>query len=272
MLEPMIPNALTIAGSDSSGGAGLQADLKTFAVHGVYGASVVTALTAQNTKGITAVHAVPVDFIAAQLDAVYSDFTLAAIKIGMVGTEAAIRAVVSWLGGIAAVPVVLDPVMVATSGEALLDVGAESALVRGLMPLARLITPNIAEAACLLGEGLADNVDTMERQAKKLHGLGAQAVLLTGGDLAGPEAVDVLVNADGAVRFAAKRLVTPNTHGTGCTLSSAIAANLALGRPLCDAVERAKAFVGGALAAAGQLSVGEGPGPLNHGFRSIPFK
>ena len=260
----MVPNALTIAGSDSSGGAGIQADLKTFSALGVYGASVVTALTAQNTRGVTAIHPVPADFVAAQLDAVLSDLDIAAVKIGMAGSADAIAAIAGRLACGVGAPVVLDPVMIATSGDALLDDAAEAALVEALLPLAWLITPNAREAARLLGCEPARDAAAMRDQAERLLALGPRAVLVTGGDMEGAEALDVLVDAEGPRAFAAKRVVTANTHGSGCTLSSAIAAHLALGATLRQAVERAKAFVTQSLQTADVLRVGKGRGPLNH--------
>lgn len=259
-----IPIALTIAGSDSSGGAGIQADLKTFSALGVYGASVITALTAQNTRGVKAIHAVPADFIAAQIDAVCSDLAIAAIKIGMTGTADAIQAIAEGIGSLGSTPVILDPVMVAESGDALLDTGAEQALSEKLIPLAALITPNLHEAARLLDEPAAASEDAMRDQARKLHELGPQAVLVKGGHGRGPEAVDILYDGQNFTRLAAKRVDTTNAHGTGCTLSSAIAALLARGAPLGEAVERAKAYLTAALAHADELDVGTGAGPVHH--------
>jgi len=260
----MIPNALTIAGSDSSGGAGIQADLKTFSALGVYGASVITALTAQNTKGVHAIHGPPVSFIEAQLDAVLGDLRIDAIKIGMVGNAEAIAAIAAKLRGQDTGAIVLDPVMVAGSGDLLLEPGAERALISELLPLADLITPNLDEASRLLGCEKASNEDEMERQAAALLELGSRAVLLTGGHLAGAKAVDFLASDKGGVRLSAERVETANTHGSGCTLSAAIAGYLALGSEMREAVERAKAFVARALAEADALDVGAGAGPLNH--------
>lgn len=260
----MIPNALTIAGSDSSGGAGIQADLKTFSALGVYGASVITALTAQNTEGVHAIHAPPVSFINAQLDAVFGDLRIAATKIGMVGSAEAITAISSKLRQSATGPIVLDPVMVAGSGDPLLEEGAERALISELLPLADLITPNLDEAARLLGRQRAGDAKEMERQAAALLALGPRAALVTGGHMEGPEAIDILVESAGTVRLSAERIATPHTHGSGCTLSAAIAAHLALGAEMRLAVERAKAYVARALSMADELNVGQGPGPLNH--------
>ncbi|HEX3502200.1 MAG TPA: bifunctional hydroxymethylpyrimidine kinase/phosphomethylpyrimidine kinase [Xanthobacteraceae bacterium] len=255
--------AVTIAGSDSGGGAGIQADLKTFSAMGVYGASVITALTAQNTKGVTAIHDVPADFITAQMDAVFSDLHPGATKIGMLGNAAAIAAVAQGLEHHHAHNVVLDPVMIASSGDKLLHDDAIEAL-RKLIARARVVTPNLPEAASLLGEAQARNEDEMRAQAQKLLALGAEAVLLKGGHGSGPESVDLLLEGVTYTRFAAPRIDTQNTHGTGCTLSSAIAAGLAKKLLLIDAVNDAKAFVSAAIAAADRLKVGSGHGPVHH--------
>jgi hydroxymethylpyrimidine/phosphomethylpyrimidine kinase len=261
-----VPIALTIAGSDSGGGAGVQADLKTFSALGVYGASVITALTAQNTRGVFAVHAVPVDFIAAQLDAVFSDLDIGAVKIGMLGNAAAIEAVAAGLERHRARNIVLDPVMAATSGEKLLRADAIDAL-RELIARANVLTPNLPEAAALLDVPVARDELDMRRQARTLLALGPGAVLIKGGHGDGPESIDLLVEADECMRFAAPRVATRNTHGTGCTLSAAIAAGLAQGKELREAVRDAKAYVSAAIAAADRLGVGSGPGPLHHFFR-----
>jgi hydroxymethylpyrimidine/phosphomethylpyrimidine kinase len=257
------PIALTIAGSDSGGGAGIQADLKTFAALGVYGVSVVTALTAQNTKGVFGIHAVPAHFIAAQMDAVFGDFGVTAVKIGMLGSAAAIEVVGAGLMRHHARNVVLDPVMVASSGEDLLPADALDAL-RALIPRTSLITPNLFEAATLLGMPLARDENDMRLQAEKLRALGAAAVLIKGGHGGGPESVDFLLVAGEVVRLAAARIDTRNTHGTGCTLSSAIVAGLAKGQPLGEAVKQAKSYVTAAIEAADRLAVGSGHGPLHH--------
>jgi hydroxymethylpyrimidine/phosphomethylpyrimidine kinase len=256
--------ALTIAGSDSGGGAGIQADLKTFSALGVYGASVITALTAQNTRGVSAIHDVPPDFIAAQLDAVYSDLRVAATKIGMLSLPQTIRAVAAGLDRHGARNVVLDPVMVAASGDPLLRPEAVDTLKRELFPRALLVTPNLHEAAALTGAPLARDEAEMRAQGDALLALGAKAVLVKGGHGAGPEAVDLLVEPGGAHRFAARRVATKNTHGTGCTLSSAIAAGLAKGKPLAASVAEAKAYVSAAIAAGVKLEIGAGRGPVHH--------
>lgn len=263
----MIPIALTIAGSDSSSGAGIQADLKTFSALGIYGASVITALTAQNTRGVSAIHAVPADFITRQLDAVFDDLDIKSIKIGMVGSAEAVTAVAGKLGALEGIPIVLDPVMAATSGDPLLDADAEQALRKNLIPLADLITPNLEEAARLLGEKVsASGKAQMQDQAKRLMELGPRAVLIKGGHGEGSEAVDILWDGENVTRLAAPRIDTRNTHGTGCTLSSAIAAELAKGRPLDEACTSAKKYLTGALAAADTLEVGQGNGPVHHFF------
>ncbi len=260
----MTPSALTIAGSDSSGGAGIQADLKTFSALGVYGASAITALTAQNTQGVEAVLVVPPDFVARQIKVVARDLNIAAVKIGMLATSEVIEAVAGALESLPGVPVVLDPVMVAASGDILLDEDAIDTLRTVLLPRADLITPNLPEAAKLLDRDTAKDERTMSDQAAALKQLGAKAVLIKGGHAEGDEAVDILVDGAGELRLAAPRVATGNTHGTGCTLSSAIAAELAKGASLRDAVTSAKAYVTAAIAAADQLGVGQGRGPVHH--------
>ncbi|MGZ3411698.1 MAG: bifunctional hydroxymethylpyrimidine kinase/phosphomethylpyrimidine kinase [Xanthobacteraceae bacterium] len=256
--------AVTIAGSDSGGGAGIQADLKTFSALGVYGASVVAALTAQNTQRVSGIHDVPPDFVAAQIDAVFSDFDVGAVKIGMLSNAGVIAAVADGLMRYRARNVVLDPVMVATSGDRLLDPAAVDALRSKLFPLANLITPNLPEAAALLDAPVASDENAMREQAERLRAIGARAVLIKGGHGSGDEAVDLLVQASGVTRLAVPRLSTRHTHGTGCTLSSAIAAGLARGQSLGDAVRGAKAYVTAAIAAADRLGVGHGHGPVHH--------
>ena len=257
------PIALTIAGSDSSGGAGIEADLKTFAAFGVYGACVITALTAQNTKGVFAIHEVPGDFIAAQINAVFSDLAIGAVKLGMLAHAAAIDVVAAALDRYRPANVVLDPVMAASSGERLLQQGAIRRL-RDLIRRASLVTPNLPEAAALLDAPLARDENEMRAQAEKLLALGAGAVLIKGGHGDGPQSVDLLVGAEGSLRLAALRLATRNTHGTGCTLAAAITAGLANGLALEEAVKHAKDYVTAAIAAADRLAVGSGRGPLHH--------
>lgn len=254
--------ALTIAGSDSSGGAGIQADLKTFSALGVYGASAITAVTVQNTRGVTAVHTIPTDIVRGQIDAVLGDLDVRAIKIGMVSEVPVIEAIADGLAG-SAIPIVFDPVMVAASGDRLIHEGAEAALRERLLPIASLVTPNLPEAGVLLGEEPASDPAGMEEQAVRLAEL-TEAVLLKGGHLSSGDSVDVLVTSAGCTRLSAPRVATENNHGTGCTLSSAIAAYLARGESLEDAVAKAKSYLSAALAAADRLSIGSGRGPVHH--------
>ena len=257
--------ALTIAGSDSGGGAGIQADLKTFSACGVYGASVLTALTAQNTQGVTAIHDVPVDFIRAQMDAVFDDLAVNAVKIGMLSQVPIIEAVADGLNHHKPAAIVLDPVMVAESGDPLLAQEAEGSLVKHLFPIADVITPNLHEATRLLGCEMAETRDAMEDQARRLLAMGAKAVLLKGGHSKGADAEDCLVSGDGeTVWYSAPFIDTKNTHGTGCSLSSAIASHLALGQDLPEAVRRAKAWLSQAIAHADSLQIGSGAGPVHH--------
>jgi hydroxymethylpyrimidine/phosphomethylpyrimidine kinase len=258
------PVALTIAGSDSSGGAGIQADLKTFAALGVYGASVITALTAQNTSGVTGIHLVPADFVTAQIDAVFSDLDVKAVKIGMVAQLATLDAIVAGLTRWSPKHVVLDPVMVATSGDRLLATDAVEAVRTKLLPRASLITPNLPEAAALLDEPVALREVAIESQGKRLLALGCPVVLIKGGHGQGTESIDYLVSGNGIVALAAPRIPTKNTHGTGCSLSSAIAAGLAKGEDIETAVRKAKVWVSAAIAAADRLGIGHGNGPIHH--------
>ena len=259
-----IPIALTIAGSDSSGGAGIQADLKTFAAFGVYGASVVTALTAQNTRGVTGIHQVPADFVAAQIDAVFGDLDVGAVKIGMVAQLATIDAIVAGLARWSPGPVVLDPVMVATSGDRLLAADAVAALRTGLIPRATLITPNLPEAAALLDEPMASSEAAIASQGQRLLAMGCGAVLIKGGHGQGAESIDYFISGNGVIALDAPRIATNNTHGTGCSLSSAIAAGLAKGDAIETAVRNAKVWISAAIAAADRLDVGHGNGPIHH--------
>jgi hydroxymethylpyrimidine/phosphomethylpyrimidine kinase len=256
--------ALTIAGSDSSGGAGIQADLKTFAACGVYGASAITALTAQNTMGVSAIHDVPAAFVTAQIDAVFGDLDVGAVKVGMVSRREVIEAIAAALARWSPRHVVVDPVMVATSGDRLLSPDAVDALRTRLIPRAGLITPNLPEAAALLEEPVAVTETEIERQGRRLLALGSRAVLIKGGHGEGAESVDYLIDRDAVVRLATPRVATRNTHGTGCSLSSAIAAGLAKGEDLAAAVRNAKAYVTAAIAAADRLGVGHGHGPIHH--------
>lgn len=260
----MTPIAVTIAGSDSGGGAGIQADLKTFSALAVYGASVIAALTAQNTRGVTAIHDVPAAFITAQIDAVFSDLDVRAVKIGMLSQPAAIRAVADGLEKYKQGRIVLDPVMVAASGDRLLAPEAIEVLRSALIPRALVLTPNLPEAAALLETTIAENETQMQEQGEKLLALGAHSVLVKGGHGTGPESVDLLVTQDAVARLAAERIGTRNTHGTGCTLSSAIAAGLAKGLDLPESVREAKAYLTAAIAASDRLSIGQGHGPVHH--------
>ncbi len=260
--------ALTIAGSDSSGGAGLQADLKTFSALGVYGASVVSALTAQNTRGVTAVHTVPASFVTKQLEAVFSDLDVKAVKTGMLADAEIVAAVADAMRARPGIPLVVDPVMVATSGDKLLQPDAVDAYRRVLFPLAALITPNLPEAAALLRTAVATDLAGAEAQALALLAFGAGAVLVKGGHRHGPDAIDVLATPHEVVHVQAPWIDTSNTHGTGCTLSAAIAAFLASGLSLVEAVQAAKRYLTGALSAAKSHRLGAGHGPVDHAFAS----
>ncbi|WP_374300051.1 bifunctional hydroxymethylpyrimidine kinase/phosphomethylpyrimidine kinase [Paracoccus sp. (in: a-proteobacteria)] len=259
----MTRTVLTIAGSDSGGGAGIQADLKTVSALGCYGASAITAVTAQNTRGVSAVHMVPPDLIRAQIDAVLDDIAVHAIKIGMVGSAPAIAAVAASLRD-CRIPVVLDPVMVAKSGDVLMERDAIGALVRDLLPLAHVLTPNLPEAAALMGEHPAETEAVAIVQGMALRALGPGHVLMKGGHAAGAHCTDILVGPEGTTRFSSPRIRTRNTHGTGCSLSSAIAAGLAQGLAVADAVGRAHDWLHGAIRAADDLAVGGGHGPVHH--------
>lgn len=263
----MIPHILSIAGSDPSGGAGIQADIKTICANGGYAMAAITALTAQNTTGVSAVQMIPPAMITAQIAALRADIRIDAVKIGMLGTSAAITAVCTALAGLA-VPVVLDPVMVAKGGDRLLQPDAVAAL-RAALPLAGVITPNLPEAADLLGCAPAVSRAQMHEQALALRALGPRAVLLKGGHLAGADCPDLLLSDDTALWLTGPRQATPNTHGTGCTLSAALATFLGHGLALPAAAARAKTYVAGAIAAADQLAIGAGHGPLHH-FHTIP--
>ncbi|MEM9580808.1 MAG: bifunctional hydroxymethylpyrimidine kinase/phosphomethylpyrimidine kinase [Pseudomonadota bacterium] len=256
--------ALTIAGSDSGGGAGIQADLKVMSALGVYGASVITAITAQNTRAVTAVHSVPLDVVRAQIDAVLSDLDVGAIKIGMLATPEIIDCVAQGIGSFDG-PVVLDPVMVAKSGDTLLAQEAVATLRDRLVPRATLLTPNLPEAAQLLDQPVATTPEQMVAQGEALEQLGAAAVLMKGGHATGDICHDILIgDARVLAEFTAPRRATLNTHGTGCTLSSSVAAGLAKGLPLEVAVRQAHDYLQGAIAAADDLKVGHGHGPVHH--------
>lgn len=258
------PIALTIAGSDSGGGAGVQADLKAMSAQGVFGASVITAITAQNTVAVTAVHEVPADVVAAQMHAVLSDLDVGAIKLGMLFSVPIIETVAARLQ-IFEGPVVVDPVMISKSGDALLQDAAVEAMIDKILPRATLLTPNLPEAARLTGGRQAETSDDMAAQAAELLALGPQAVLMKGGHAAGDTCTDILVDAGGVTaRLAAPRITTRNTHGTGCTYSASIAALLAQGHSLPKAVTTAHSYLQGAIAAADQLQIGAGHGPVHH--------
>lgn len=265
--------ALTIAGSDSSGGAGIQADLKTFSAFGVYGASVLTALTAQNTRGVSAVAPVSPTFVAAQMRAVMEDLDVSAVKTGMLASAAIVEVVAESLSGYAGLPIVVDPVMVATSGDRLLDDDAVDAVKSLLFPKALLVTPNLPEAARLLDGPVAESDAAALSQLEKLARLGAAAVLLKGGHGTGGEATDLLWIAGEVTRLVSPRIATRNTHGTGCTLSAAIAALIASGIPFGTAVARAKTYVHRAIQAGAGVSIGKGHGPVDHlyGVRAAPL-
>lgn len=263
----MIPNILSIAGSDPSGGAGIQADIKAISANGGYAMAAITALTAQNTQGVTGVHLVPPGFVAEQVAAIRADIRIHAVKIGMLGAAPVIAAVAEALAGLEA-PIVLDPVMVAKSGDRLLDAAAVDAL-RALLPRASVITPNLPEAADLLGCPEATTPEVMAEQARALLALGPGAVLLKGGHLLGSDCRDLLMGPDGAHWMPGLRHPSTKTHGTGCTLSAALATFMGHGLVLPQAAARAKAYVTGAIVAAAALDVGQGHGPTHH-FHLFP--
>ena len=273
MIEPAYRYArvLSIAGSDSGGGAGIQADLKTFAALGCYGMTAIAALTAQNTVGVSGIHAVPPDFLEAQIRAVVEDIGVDAVKLGMLHAPDIAMVVARAIDRHGLPNVVLDPVMVATSGDRLVTPDTAAVLVRELFPRAAIVTPNLDEAALLIGRPI-ESADALDAAADALLAMGARAVLLKGGHLPCAEVVDVFATAEGdRMRLASPRIESRNLHGTGCTLSSAIAAHLALGHALPAAVERARAFVTAAIAAGADVRVGAGHGPLNHGFAPVPL-
>jgi hydroxymethylpyrimidine/phosphomethylpyrimidine kinase len=262
MGDGMIRNILSIAGSDPSGGAGIQADIKAISANGGYAMAVITALTAQNTQGVTAVQMIAPDFVAAQIAAIRADIRVDAVKIGMLGNAGIIDAVVKGLSGVGA-PIALDPVMVAKSGDRLLQTAAVAALCAAL-PMATVVTPNLPEAADLLDLHEAMTRTDMEDQAHALLALGPRAVLLKGGHLGGDDCPDLLASAEGLVWLPGVRVATRKTHGTGCTLSSALATHLGLGLTLPEAAAHAKAYVARAIATADALTVGMGHGPTHH--------
>lgn len=260
--------AVTIAGSDSGGGAGIQADLKTFSALGVYGASVITALTAQNTRGVSAIHEAPPEFVRAQIDAVFSDLAVDAVKIGMLANPQVIAAVADGLASWSQTTVVLDPVMIAASGDQLLRDEAVDSLRSRLMPMALVVTPNLPEASRLLERPVGDDRESMLAAARDLLSMGPRAVLVKGGHGSGSESSDLLFDSDGPTWLSSPRHATQNTHGTGCTLSSAIAAGLARGLDLKTAVAEAKSYITDAIVAADRLAIGHGHGPVHHFHRS----
>ncbi len=255
--------AVTIAGSDSGGGAGIQADLKTFSALGVYGASVITAVTAQNTRGVSAVEDISPTVVAAQIDAVFSDLAAGAVKIGMVSRRETIAVIAAGLERYDRLAVI-DPVMVATSGDHLMRPDAIATLKEELLPLALILTPNLPEAALLTGRAIAETETEIARQAEVLLKLGARSVLMKGGHAKGRDATDVLFGEGDVLNLSRPRIETRNDHGTGCTLSAAIAAGLAKGKPIDEAVVAAKAYLHDALVAADDLAVGQGHGPVHH--------
>ena len=259
-----IANVLSIAGSDPSGGAGIQADLKTFAALGCYGMAAITALTVQNTRGVRGVHVPDPDFVASQIDALFDDIEIDAVKIGMLASGAIAEAVAAVLARRGARNIVLDPVLAATSGDSLGAPDVAESIRRSLLPLATVVTPNIPEAMRFTDRPEPASVDDLGAMAQAFLAQGARAVLIKGGHLAGAVATDILFDRDGTHRFDAPRVETRNTHGTGCTLSSAIAAGLARGVPLAQAVAEAKTYLTQALQTSSALNVGRGHGPVNH--------
>jgi hydroxymethylpyrimidine/phosphomethylpyrimidine kinase len=266
------PRVLSIAGSDSGGGAGIQADLKTFAALGCYGMTAITAITAQNTLGVRAIHGVPPEILKAQIEAVVEDIGVDAVKIGMLHSPEVVEVVAWAIRHFSLKQVVLDPVMVATSGDRLIAQETVSVLVRELFPLVSVITPNLDEAELLLGHGI-DGLAALEPAAGELLALGARAVLLKGGHLKGDQVVDVLLQpGQAALHLKSERIASRNVHGTGCTLSSAIAAHLALGSDLTSAVKLARDFILKAIAEGANVQTGHGHGPLNHGHAPVPMR
>ena len=257
--------ALTIAGSDSGGGAGIQGDLKTFAALGVYGISAITAVTAQNTRGIVDTRVLPADVVAAQIETVASDIEIHATKTGMLATAAIVEAVAAAIEELELPMVVVDPVMVATSGHRLLDDDGVKALKLELLPRAMVVTPNIPEAE-VLGERPIRSLDDTRDAARRIHALGPSAVVITGGHSAGDEIVDLLFDGETFTPFVTRRVYTRNTHGTGCAFAAALAAHLALGHGLADAIAHAQAYVAGAILHA--LALGKGTGPIDHFWRT----
>ncbi|WP_425040691.1 bifunctional hydroxymethylpyrimidine kinase/phosphomethylpyrimidine kinase [Primorskyibacter sp. S187A] len=259
----MIPNVLSIAGSDPSGGAGIQADLKAMSANGAYAMAAITALTAQNTQGVSGIHLVPPEFVQAQIKAIFEDIRVDAVKIGMIANAEIAAAVAEALQGCDA-PIVLDPVMIAKGGAPLLQPDAVGTLRTRLLPLAFVLTPNLPEAAHLLDRPIAQTREEMAQQARALIALGPSAIVMKGGHLDGADSPDCLVTSDNVTWFEGARTATRNTHGTGCTLSAALAAQIARKQSLPKAVAAAKAYVSDAIAHADDLSVGSGHGPTHH--------
>lgn len=267
---PRYARVLSIAGSDSGGGAGIQADLKTFSALGCYGMTAITAITAQNTQGVRGIHGIPPEMLQAQIDAVVQDIGVDAIKIGMLHSPEVVLVVANAIRRYGITKVVLDPVMVATSGDKLMHDETIAVLVRELFPLATVITPNLDEAGWLIGRPI-HQMEEMESAAQSLLDIGAPTVLLKGGHLPGDWVMDLLAGQEGLRKpLGSQRIRTHNGHGTGCTLSSAIAAHLALGFDLVPAVESARTYIVGAIASGSQVHTGQGQGPLNHGFAPLP--
>ncbi len=261
------PIVLTIAGSDSGGGAGIQADIKAMSATGSYACSVITAITSQNTRGVTAIHPIPLAHIESQLDAVFTDLNVVAVKVGMLADAEIIKVVAAKIRQYQPKHLVVDPVMVATSGDLLLEQSAISTLKQELLPLADLITPNLPEGAALIGGEVPQDEEQMGAMIESLRTLGAKAVLLKGGHLEKDQnSNDLLIEQESSELLSAKRVATKNTHGTGCTLSSAIASYLAQGNRLHKAVYLGKQYISQAIAHADQLDVGQGHGPVNHFF------
>ncbi|WP_187263252.1 bifunctional hydroxymethylpyrimidine kinase/phosphomethylpyrimidine kinase [Pontibacter beigongshangensis] len=266
------PAVLTIAGSDSGGGAGIQADLKTFSALGCFGTSAITAITVQNTLGVTGIHSVPPHIVQAQIRAVMDDIKPAAIKIGMVHSVELVQAIAAALQDYPQVPVILDPVMVATSGDTLIQDETIEVLKRQLFPLAEVVTPNLDEAGILTSMQLK-NLDDMKIAARKILGTGCRSVLLKGGHLEGPRLYDVFLQQNGQEQiFESDNIETSNTHGTGCTLSSAMAAFRAQGQPVPEAIRNAKAYVHQAIDQGKDVKTGQGHGPLNHFFQPLKLQ
>lgn len=265
------PVALTIAGSDSGGGAGIQADIKTFSALGVYGASAITSITAQNTQGVRGIQAISPEILEGQLNAVFEDLTIDAVKIGMLHNKEAVRIVACVIDRFAPAQIILDPVMISTSGSKLIEDDAIEMIVHELFGRVMLVTPNIDEAAFLTGMCIRSERD-MEQAARQLLAMGCKVVLMKGGHLKGSEMADILFTKDDApLRLSTPAINTNNTHGTGCTLSSAIAAYLALNNPLAEAVRLAKEYITTALRNGADVKTGHGHGPLNHFFAPIPL-